>query len=161
MIVRAWAAKWGIPLAAIEDLERRMGMRVDALTVASLTDAEASEARAVSEVRLEASRKNVRLWRNNNGAFKDASGRVVRYGLANDSAKLNRVLKSPDLIGWKRVLIEPRHVGMVIGQSVLREVKHKGWTHVSGEHEEAQAAFIELAVADGCDARFCTGEGTL
>ena len=43
------------------------------------------------------------MWRNNVGVLVDATGRPLRYGLANDSKALNTVLKSGDLIGWDRV----------------------------------------------------------
>lgn len=39
------------------------------------------------------------LERNNSGACLDATGRMIRYGLANDSAQKNKRIKSGDLIG--------------------------------------------------------------
>lgn len=126
-----------------------------------------SEAYVQSLVRLEAPGKGVRLWRNNVGVLLDANGRPVRYGLANDSRALNEQLKSGDLIGWRRRLITPADVGYVIAQFVSRECKPVGWRPAppgeSGRfrHEEAQRRWAELINADGGDACFVTGEGTL
>lgn len=124
-----------------------------------------SEAYVQSLVRLEAPAKGVRLWRNNVGVLLDATGRPVRYGLANDSATLNRELKSGDLIGWRPVLITPDMVGRVIAQFVSRECKPADWRPaLSGErweHEEAQRRWAKLINDAGGDAGFATGEGTL
>lgn len=124
-----------------------------------------SEAYVQSLVRLEAPAKGVRLWRNNVGVLLDANGRPVRYGLANDSATLNRELKSGDLIGWRPVLITPDMVGRVIAQFVSRECKPADWRPaLSGdrwEHEEAQRRWAKLINDAGGDACFATGEGTL
>jgi hypothetical protein len=71
------------------------------------------------------------------------------------------VLKSSDFIGWRTVVIRPQHVGMRFGQAVLREVKPPGWNYTGQGREPAQLAFLNMAAADGCDAAFCTGEGSL
>lgn len=120
-----------------------------------------SESANLSKVRLEASRKNCRLWRNNVGVLQDATGRPVRYGLANDSKRLNEKLKSSDAIGWRRVTIEPHHVGNVIAQFLAREVKESGWVYSGTAREIAQMNWVRLVIADGGDAAFCTGEGSL
>lgn len=124
-----------------------------------------SEAYVQSLVRLEAPAKGVRLWRNNVGVLFDVNGRPVRYGLANDSATLNRELKSGDLIGWRPVLVTPDMVGRVIAQFVSRECKPADWRPaLSGErfeHEEAQRRWAKLINDAGGDACFATGEGTL
>ena len=59
-----------------------------------------SEQRIQSAVRLEAARKGYTLWRNNVGVLLDKRGVPLRYGLANDSAAVNGIFKSADLIGW-------------------------------------------------------------
>ena len=159
-----WAKHWCLEPSnpMVLDLKRRMGIAptIDADTLP--TDPEHSEGYQQSLVRLEAARKGIRLFRNNSGAFKNPeTGQLVRYGLANDSAQLNKVLKSPDLVGWRKRLITPDMVGSIIGQACMREMKHESWTYKGDAHERAQLAFIELAVADGCDASFATGPGTL
>jgi len=128
----------------------------------------ASEAFVQSVIRLEAGREpGLRLWRNNVGVLRDLTGRPVRYGLANDTAELNRVIKSGDLIGWRAVLITPEMVGRTIAQFVSRECKPEGWTpapptnRAKFAHEKAQRKWADLVNAAGGDARFATGAGTL
>lgn len=120
-----------------------------------------SEAWVQSAVRLEASQKGIKLFRNNVGALKDERGRLVRYGLGNDSMQMNEVLKSADLIGIKPLLIQPHHVGHVFGQFVSREVKTPGWQYTGTGREAAQMAWCNLINSCGGDAAFATGEGTL
>jgi hypothetical protein len=121
----------------------------------------ASEATVQAQVRLEAARKGLKLWRNNVGVLKDERGVPVRYGLANDSKRLNESVKSGDLIGWRPVLITPAHVGSMIAQFVSRECKRPDWKYSGNDHERAQLKWAEAITADGGDAAFCNGEGTL
>jgi hypothetical protein len=114
-----------------------------------------------AKVKLEATQKGMRLWRNNVGAFKTPDGSYVRFGIANDSPRLNAIFKSSDLIGIRPVLITKDMVGKTIGQFVAREIKREGWTYKGTEREKAQKAFIDLIKSMGGDAMFCTGEGTL
>lgn len=121
----------------------------------------ASEAAVQAQVRLEAARKGLKAWRNNVGVLKDERGVPVRYGLANDSKRLNEVVKSGDLIGWRSVLVTPEMAGSRIAQFVSRECKRPGWRYSGNDHERAQLKWIEILLADGGDAAFCSGEGTL
>lgn len=114
-----------------------------------------------AKIRLEASKKGVKLWRNNVGALSDVNGRYVRYGLANESAQLNAVFKSSDLIGIRPVTITADMVGKTIGQFVAREVKTENWEFKGTPREKAQKAFMDLINALGGDAAFCTDEGSL
>lgn len=120
-----------------------------------------SEAYAQSLVRLEAPTRGVTLWRNNVGVLLDASGRPVRFGLANESPALNARLKSSDLIGWRSVKITPADVGRTLAQFVARECKAPGWTYRGDARETAQKAWLDLVNAAGGDALFTTGPGTL
>jgi hypothetical protein len=120
-----------------------------------------NESEVQSQVRLEAAHKHVYLWRNNIGAGKLQNGSFVRWGLANDSAALNAVLKSADLIGIRRVLITQDMVGKIIGQFVSRECKPMGW-HYSGTLEEAAQLKWKMLITDmGGDAEFVTGIGSI
>lgn len=93
-----------------------------------------SEARVQTEVRLAAARAGCILWRNNTGAFKDPNtGRWVRYGLSNDSAALNKAIKSSDLIG-----IDSH------GRFLAIECKAEGWRGVSSDREHAQARYLAI-----------------
>lgn len=67
------------------------------------------------------------LDRNNRGVLSDRRGVPVRFGLANDSEQLGRVLKSGDLIGWRTLLVTPDMVGEAIAQYTSIEVKPHGW----------------------------------
>ena len=120
-----------------------------------------SESGISSDIRLEASQRGYRLWRNNVGATYTPSGQFIRFGLANDSAQLNKAIKSADLIGIRPVLITQEHVGLTIGQFISREVKHPGWRYTGIERERAQLAWAELINSLGGDACFTTGRGTL
>lgn len=162
MNLHTWAIKWHIPPEAFRDLQITLGLYTPALPVDDL-GAGKGEAWAQSAIRVEASQKGVRLFRNNVGALKDAGGRIVRFGLGNDSAAINNVLKSSDLVGWRRVTITPAHVGRPMAQFVARECKAPGHqvTPDTDAHERAQLAFLNLVNADGGDASFATGPGTL
>ena len=120
-----------------------------------------TEAYTQSLVRLEAAKKGVTLWRNNVGSLLDSRGVPVRYGLANDTKRLNETVKSGDLLGWRPVLITPAHVGSTIGQFVSRECKRPNWKYSGDAHEQAQLKWAQAVISGGGDAAFCSGEGTL
>lgn len=148
-----WAARHGVTLEAIKELERVLG--VEPPLVIATTGL--SEAAVQQNVRFEASRIGARLWRNNVGAYKDEYDNFIRYGLANESAQVNKVMKSSDLIGIKPVLITPEMVGHTIGQFLSREVKAGDWKYSGSDHEVAQLAWINLITSLGGDAKFTNG----
>lgn len=155
-----WAQRHAISAAALSEL--RAILTAPAATLAPLPDPrQRPEAYVQSQVRLEAAQKGLRLWRNNVGVLKDINGRPVRFGLANDSPALNEKLKSGDLIGWRPVTITPAHVGTILAQFVSRECKPAGWKFTGGDREEAQATWSALVTADGGDAGFTNGPGSL
>ena len=82
-------------------------------------------------IQLQAAKLGCHLLRNNSGAFKDATGRVVFFGLGNISKHHNDRIKSSDLIGiWN-------------GKFVAIEVKKSGWKfNPNDKREQAQLAFI-------------------
>ncbi len=109
-----------------------------------------TESAVEDEIRLLAPKLGGILWRNNNGAFQDATGRWIRYGLANESQKVNRKVKSSDLIGLMPVTIRPEHVGRTFGVFVACEVKREGWhLQPSNTHEAAQLRYLEIVHANG------------
>lgn len=121
-----------------------------------------SESAVMSAVRLEAAAKGILLMRNNVGVLRNQDGVPVRYGLMNETAAMNRSIKSSDLIGIRRVVITPDMVGKTIGQFIARECKHGGWElNPRDSHELAQWEFIRLVGSYGGDAAFTTGKGTL
>ena len=158
MNLEQWAIKWGVSYEAIQDLRKQFG----AINTGPVTPVRGnSEAAVQNEIRLEASKAGLRLWRNNVGAIKDERGVPVRYGLCNDNAQLNASLKSSDLIGIRPVLIQPHHVGTVIGQFVAREVKAPTWRYTATAREMAQLRFLELVTSLGGDACFANSVGTI
>lgn len=109
-VFQEWAADWGIPPDAITDLQARLAPE----PVSTFREYR-SEAAVLNSIRLAAAQRGWRLFRNNVGAMQDKTGRVVRYGLANESKQMNAVVKSGDLIGWddtgRFVSIECKGVG--------------------------------------------------
>jgi VRR-NUC domain len=73
-----------------------------------------SEAATLQNIRLALGR-SATIYRNNVGAYKDESGRLVRYGLCTGSS---------DLIGFTPVTITPEMVGHTIPIFTAIEVKH-------------------------------------
>ena len=159
MVLDDWAVRWGVSYDALLDLKNRV-LNLDGGVPAPQPGK--SEAAVQSAARVEASRKGLRVWRNNLGAFTDPfSGSFVRYGLANDSAAVNKVLKSADLIGIRPWIIGPGDVGKRIGQFVSFECKPAGWHYTGTEREVGQANWANLVLSLGGDARFVTGEGQI
>lgn len=157
MHLDAWAAQWGVPMQALQQLRVLMGLEAHAVTVVG---SEGSESRQQSLVRIDAAQKGVWLTRNNVGALLDERGVPVRYGLANESKAQNQQVKSADLIGIKSILVGPQHVGQLIGQFVSREVKHEGWQYRGDKHEVAQLRWCNFVLSKGGDAAFVTGPGS-
>ena len=129
----------------------------------------------MQEVRLEASRRNARVFRNNNGVAVDNRGNHVRYGFCNESKQINQIIKSSDLIGITPVVITPDMVGQKFGRFTAIEVKKSSWKY-SGDmpcickpgkpqcihcHEKAQKAFIDMINNQGGHAQFATDPGDL
>jgi hypothetical protein len=85
------------------------------------------------------------LWRNNNGACVDETGRHIRYGLGNVSAKHQREWTSPDSCG-----IAPG--GLFLGV----EWKRPGWHYTGTPRERAQLNCIRNISALGGIAGFVT-----
>jgi len=160
MNLHEWAIKWGVSMEAFRDLQTTLGTYTPPLPEGHESEGK-SESWAQSAVRLEASQKGLKLFRNNVGALQDKTGRLVRYGLANDTKELNAVIKSGDLIGFRPVVIAPHHVGHTLAQFVSREIKAPGWQYTGADREPAQLAWCNLINAHGGDASFATGAGTL
>ena len=158
MNLHQWAIRHGISHVALADLRREMGL--DGADPTSVHTG-VSEASVSASVRLEASRKGMRLFRNNVGAAKTDTGSYVRFGLANDSEAVNKIIKSADLIGIKPVVITPGMIGRTIGQFLSREVKESSWRYSGTDREEAQLRWVELITSLGGDAAFATSVGSL
>lgn len=152
----AWAARHRVTPEALAEL-RAILLPPDVGVAVPGT----SEAAIQTQVRLEASRLGGRLFRNNVGAGILQDGSFVRWGLCNDSAQLNKIVKSSDLCGIMPVTITPAHVGATFGRFICREVKAAGWKYRGTDRERAQAKWIEMINALGGDAGFAVGVGTI
>lgn len=120
-----------------------------------------SEAAVQQRIRLEAPRHSCILWRNNNGACETADGRQIRYGLANDSTRMNSRFKSSDLVGITYRVIRPEDVGLTVGVFTSVEVKREGWQYTGTDREQAQNAWLHLIKQYGGIAGFATGPGDI
>lgn len=131
-----------------------------------------SEAWAQQQARMSIARQGAKAWRNNVGGSKvkeqhrcpscNFSFQVnmppIRWGLANDSARLNKVVKSSDLILAIPRQITPQMVGTTIAQFGSVETKRPGWHfNPTNPHEVAQANWLQLVLSVGGFACFSTG----
>lgn len=161
-LLQDWAVAWGIPPEALDDLAARSVNACAPNDPAALKSH--AESYVQSMVRLAAPAAGLVLWRNNVGALADKSGRVVRYGLANDSKQLNETIKSGDLIGWQSVTITADMVGQRFARFVSIECKEVGWEYgragadtEQGQREKAQYRWLQMVEAGGGLACFSTG----
>lgn len=156
--LQQWASRHGVSQDAINELYDLM-LRPDA---PQGRGAQGSESHVDSLVMLEAAEKNVTLFRNNVGACQDKTGRLIRYGLANESKEMNSRIKSPDRVGWRSIVITQDMVGTTIAQFTMREIKAASWTgRTLSPHEQAQASFMIMGLIAGCDVGFANRVGTL
>jgi len=102
-ILHSWAVQYRVPAVAIADLLNRFGVGYETLINQSVPLG-ASEAAVQQRVRMGAAAQGIIAWRNNSGAMMDENGNMVRFGLCNDTAALNKKFKSSDLVGIKPVL---------------------------------------------------------
>lgn len=157
MTLYEWAIRHNVPMSAIKDLELMFGItQPPGAPMSGL-----SEAAVQNNLRLEASHRDVWLFRNNVGGGTLDDGSFVRWGLANESSQVNALIKSGDLIGIRKLKITPQMVGYHVGQFVSREAKPGDWHYTGTEREKAQLRWIELINSLGGDAMFANGPGTL
>lgn len=120
-----------------------------------------SEAGVQSALRLNAAKRGIWTARNNNGMFINPHGVPVRFGLANDSKRLNTMLKSSDVIGCEPLLVTHDLVGKIIGRFWARECKEPGWHYTGTPREKGQLNFINLINSLGGNAQFANTPDTL
>ncbi len=111
-----------------------------------------------SDVRLRAGELGILLGRNNVGVCEDATGRMIRYGLCNDSAQMNKRIKSSDLVGvitWNGPNAPPQSVYGVIALPLTVECKRSDWVLTPGDDRgQAQKRFLDLIKQRGGVAGF-------
>ena len=150
-----WAIRHSVSMQALAELRTRLGYGMVEPQVL-VPGQKYSEAYQASLIRLEAPKHNLWLTRNNVGAVQDRTGRVVRYGLANESAKQNEAIKSGDLIGIHTFEIQQHHVGQVVGQFVSVETKEKNWQYSGTPHEVGQLNWLNFVISKGGAAVFAS-----
>lgn len=110
------------------------------------------ESAVTSHIRLAAAKLNTPLWRNNRGAFRDDTGRLVKYGLGSEAD-----LSSSDYIGIRPVLITPDMVGQVLGVFTAVEMKAEGFKfNKNDKHLLNQKIFIDIVKQYGGFAGFAS-----
>jgi hypothetical protein len=144
MIVNNWVDGFGLS-GRLEDITNSVR-------------SEMSEALVQQRVRMAIQQLGGRLWRNNTGAVNLPSGRVLRYGLANDSKQVNVSLKSADLIGILPIRITPDMLGKTVGVFVSVEAKAGTWKFSENNPRDvAQRNWNKLVYQCGGIAGFSTG----
>lgn len=83
-------------------------------------------------------------WRNNRGCLPREDGTPIRFGLANDSSKLDKVFKTGDLVGLfpHFLKIPGGDTGFQVGIFCMWECKPEDWVWRGTERERAQWAAI-------------------
>lgn len=150
-----WAAKHGVNAEALRELNEVLMSAIPSVS----TNSGVSEAASQQQIRLEAPKNGVRLWRNNVGACFDERGNHIRYGLANESASMNKQIKSADLIGITPITVTKQHIGAVLGVFTSIECKRPGWQYAGNGREQAQLAWAQLIISMGGFAQFATNPG--
>lgn len=169
MTLTEWAERWGVPHQAFAEL-------IACSIVPSEPDelvGGKSEAYVQSAVRLAAPYKGLYLWRNNVGAGSVANlkelcddcrrcaRRIIRWGLGNDSKKINDVMKSADLIGIEKKLVTADMVGSFIGKFHSIETKAEDWQFSGTQQEVAQLAWSTLINSLGGSAKIVKSASSL
>lgn len=151
-----WCNKHGVPQSALPELVELLGIAPGVGVPESQAQINGNaflrnEMDVQNAVRIRAGESGCLLMRNNVGVLPDANGRPVRFGLANDSKKLNQTFKSSDLIGITPV---PVQGAGYIGVFTALECKAPGWVFTGSQREVAQAAFHNRVRALGGIAGF-------
>lgn len=146
-----WCKKWGVSQEAIDDLFKMLNVNTES------DHSRRSEAANQQQIRLKHCKNGGVLWRNNSGAFMDERGVPVRYGLANDSKKVNSRVKSSDLIGITPYTVTVDDVGNKLGLFTAFEIKRGGWKFSGTNEEIAQLRFLLIVKSLGGLAKFYYG----
>lgn len=122
----------------------------------------ATEADVQNAVRLAIQEAGGVAWRNNRGALPNPeTGVPVRFGLANDSSKLDAVFKTGDLVGLYPVQVHYGPWGAAMTSALMAifcmwECKKPGWTWRGTDHERAQLNAINFVRERGGRSGFVT-----
>lgn len=111
------------------------------------------EAEVSEDIRKMAGKIYIHLFRNNSGALVNPKTNIpVRFGLGNESAKLNKKTKSSDSIGWFGI----QYGSKIAGKICSVESKREGWVFKGTDHEIAQKHWIDKVNEHGGLGMFAT-----
>lgn len=147
MNLNEWAVRHGISVQALNELKTFFSPGP-----VNATPVKGGEAAVQKKIRLETNLTGGLLLRNNSGMALNKRGIPVRFGLGNDSSKLNARFKSSDLIGLTPLSIG----GQTVGVFTAIETKHPGWRYSGTDRESGQLFFINVIKARGGIAGFAT-----
>lgn len=156
MNLQTWAMRWGhlLPPEAQNEFNQIMFPH----NFVGPEPSELSESAVQANIRLAHSQEfGGALYRNNSGAAMminpkrpDDPPRHVRFGLGNDSKRINDKWKSSDLIGITPIEITTAHIGKRLGVFTAVEVKQPGWTlKPSDKRAHGQATFMNAVAMLG------------
>lgn len=145
MTLNDWAQRHNISTAALLELAEVLNVHPDPPRYPTPR----SEAAVQTNIRLDAGQHGGILWRNNVGVAVGDDGVPVRYGLANESKRVNRSVKSSDLIGFTPV------AGTAVFTAI--ECKRAEWRWTGTSREVAQRRYIHIVQAGGGLAGFARG----
>ena len=154
MTLEQLIARWGLPPQFAAELAQVLTGSVYVPKPDKLDPK--SEAWTANDCRIVGGRVGLVTWRNNVGVLEDVTGRPVRYGLANESAAMNKVLKSGDDIGIYPHVVRPQDVGRKLGVFVSVEHKKPSWSYTGKGREGPQTNWIQGVEAFGGVALFAT-----
>lgn len=157
-LISDWGNRRNIPADAMAELFGLLGYLPDTPQELNGHD----EAYVQSVVRLNSAAQAYQLGRNNRGALPNEHGVPIRFGWLNDTAALDKVCKTGDLLGyqsgWFRDFetFEPVKVAVF----VMLECKKASWKGFkpADKRESAQMRAIEMVNAAGGIAMFTTGQ---
>jgi len=157
-LISDWANRRRIPADALAELFGLLGYEPDVPETCQGKE----ESYVQSMIRLAAAAQAYNLGRNNRGALPNEAGVPIRFGWLNDTAALDKVCKTGDLIGyqsgWFRDFetFEPVKVAVF----AMVECKKASWSgfNPKDKRETAQNRAIQMVLAGGGIACFSTGQ---
>jgi hypothetical protein len=118
------------------------------------------ESKASQVVRLRATARGSRVFRNNSGVLFNQEGVPIRFGLGNESKKINQEMKTSDFIGWTQITITPEMIGKKVAVFTAIEAKALGFKvkkiYPKKSREHAQNKFITIVNNAGGIAGFAS-----